>query len=299
MQARLLVLSIFLNVIWQTGVSGQETPSSGSMIGRIVDQQDQPLPGASISITGTMIGTTSGGDGTFQIDGIQPGTWEIMVQYLGFTTLRIPGQIIVPGRQLDLGHMVLQEEAISLNQVTVTPGSFSIMGNDHVSRQTLTTRDIKNMSWAEDITRAVARLPGISSSDYSSKFAIRGGEADEVLITLDGMELYEPFHQRDYSGGLFSIVDIETIQSVELMTGGFAADYGNRLSGAFNMKTRYIPLNTRQTSIGLSVMNARIYSEGRFANNKRPIWFRPVAACWISHLRHWEMMKSFPNSMMP
>ena len=103
------------------------------------------------------------------------------------------------------------------------------MGQSRLSRQTLTSKDIQNMSWAEDITRAVARLPGMSSSDYSSKFTVRGGEADEVLISLDGMELYEPFHQRDYSGGLFSIVDIETIDNIELMTGGFAADYGNQI----------------------------------------------------------------------
>ena len=68
----------------------------------------------------------------------------------------------------------------------------------------------------------MTRLPGVSSSDFSSRFTVRGGEDDEILITLDGMPLYEPFHQRDYSGGLFSIVDIETLQGIELNTGGSA-----------------------------------------------------------------------------
>lgn len=62
------------------------------------------------------------------------------------------------------------------------------------------------MSFAEDVTHAVSRLPGGASNDFSSKFTVRGGENTEVLISLDGMELYEPFHQRDYGGGLVSIV---------------------------------------------------------------------------------------------
>ncbi len=266
MRTFLFILFLSFNSI--VSLHGQDTKATGSIVGIIVDRQSQPLPGATIWIAGTTTGTTAENDGRFHLVDVQPGTLTVIVQFLGFTSLTLPDQIISPGMQLDLGSLSLREEAVSLDQVTVTPGSFSIMGDDNISRQTLTTRDIKNMSWAEDITRAVARLPGISSSDYSSKFAIRGGEADEVLITLDGMELYEPFHQRDYSGGLLSIVDIETIQGVDLMTGGFAADYGNRLSGAFNMKTRYVPHDQRQTSIGVSVMNARIYTEGRFADNK-------------------------------
>lgn len=180
----------------------------------------------------------------------------------------MPRLTLQPSQALDLGTIELEEESISLSQVTVTPGSFSIMGEENLSRQTLTARDLKNMSWAEDITRAVARLPGISSSDYSSRFSVRGGEANEVLIALDGMELYDPFHQRDYSGGLFSIVDIETIRGVELMTGGFSAEYGNRLSGVFNMRTKHIAENQSHRSIGLSVMNGRAYADGKFSDNK-------------------------------
>lgn len=163
--------------------------------------------------------------------------------------------------------ITLTESIFALDEVTVTPGRFSIMGDAPLSRQTLSEQEIKNMSWAEDVTRAVARLPGISSTDYSSKFTIRGGEADEVLITLDGMELYEPFHQRDFSGGLFSIVDIEAIQGIDLMTGGFSADYGNRLSGVFNLRTRDVQ-RKRYTSVGVSMMNTRIYTEGTFAQSK-------------------------------
>ena len=87
-------------------------------------------------------------------------------------------------------------------------------------------------------------------------------------MTLDGMEFYEPFHQRDFVGGLFSIVDIETIEGIELLTGGFSAEYGDRQSGVFNMTTKKAGDGRRHTSVGLSVMNARLYTEGPLAKGE-------------------------------
>ncbi|MBK8504385.1 MAG: TonB-dependent receptor [Saprospiraceae bacterium] len=242
---------------------------NNSIIGTILDSaSEQPLVGATISVKDSGAGTFSNSDGSFTIDNLPDGKYILIISFLGYAEQKIEDISLSGDTIRNLGTIFQEEGAFSLNQITVTPGSFSIMGQSKLSRQTLTSKDIQNMSWAEDITRAVARLPGMSSSDYSSKFTVRGGEADEVLISLDGMELYESCHQRDYSEGLFSIVDIETIDNIELMTGGFAADHGNRLSGVFNMKTKHIADNSSHTSLGLSVMNARLYTDGKFANNR-------------------------------
>ena len=174
-------------------------------------------------------GVMTGVNGTFEILNLESGSYTLKISMIGFGTERVIGVEVNDGAVTDIGVIELSPEVIRLNEVVVTPGRFSIMGTENLSRQVLSSENLKNMSWAEDITRALARLPGISSSDYSSKFTIRGGESDEVLITLDGMELYEPFHQRDYSGGLFSIVDIETVDGIDLMTGGYSAEFGNRL----------------------------------------------------------------------
>jgi outer membrane receptor for ferrienterochelin and colicin len=236
--------------------------------GKITDVDSEPLIGASIQIENTNYGGISDESGVFMLENIEAGIYSIIISYIGYSSLTFDNLEISSENMTDLGTISLEEEAIKLSEVTVSPGSFSIMGGSKIAKQTMTAKDIKNMSWAEDITRAVARLPGISSTDFSSKFTIRGGESDEVLITLDGVELYEPFHQRDYFGGLFSIVDIETIQGIDLLTGGYSSEYGNRMSGVFNMKTKNIPDNQRSFSVGLSAMNSRVYADGKFANNK-------------------------------
>ena len=118
------------------------------------------------------------------------------------------------------------------------------------------------MGWAEDVTRAVQRTPGIVSDEYGAQFSVRGGDVDEVLVLLDGMQIYKPFHQKDFGGGLFSTVDIETIAGVDLLTGGFTAEYGDRMSGVLDMKTKSPVDGKRQTSVGISLMNARASSIG-------------------------------------
>ena len=242
--------------------------SALSVRGRIIDAQT----GAGLSLVNILVvetnrGTASGPDGRFELAGLTAGHYHLRLSSIGYqdSMLEIT---ISPESDLDLGTVSMEVWTLRLDEVVVSPGRFNIMGMDMSSRQTLSEANLRNMSWSEDITRAVSRLPGVSSSDFSSKFTIRGGEADEVMLTLDGMELYEPFHQRDKSGGLFSIVDIETIRSVDLMTGGFPAEYGNRMSGVFAMQTRDAANEAPKTSLGLSLMNARIYTQGQFASGK-------------------------------
>ncbi len=249
--------------------SSDASPLPGTVQGLVVDNRTgEPLPGANILLVGTQRGTATNTDGQFTLNNVEAGTIQLTISMIGYTTTTIEDINVSASQTSDIGTIRLERSSISLKEITVTPGNFSIMGSAGLSQQTLTQQDIKNMSWAEDVTRAVARLPGISSSDFSSKFAIRGGESDEVLITLDGMELYEPFHQRDFSGGLFSIVDIETIDGIDLMTGGYSAEYGNRLSGVFNMRTKNVAKGQKNTSVGLSFLTARFYSDGSFGDGK-------------------------------
>jgi hypothetical protein len=119
----------------------------------------------------------------------------------------------------------------------------------------------------EDIYRAINRLPGVSGNDVSAKFNIRGGEHDEVLVMLDGMELYDPFHLKDLDGFL-SIIDVEAIRSIDMITGAFPAEYGNRLSGIFNMKSVSPTVENRRTSLAISFLNARFLTQGGSSNGK-------------------------------
>lgn len=245
--------------------------SKGTIKGIVVDSEtNEALPSATIKVEGIKKGAFTDLEGNFIIPNLKAGTYEIKFSFIGYKSFTKKDVVLESGKTLNLGKIGLKESGLTLSEVVVTPGSFTVLSKaTPASRQTLTERDIKNMSWSEDITRVVSRLPGIASNDFSSKFTVRGGETDEVMITLDGMELYDPFHQKDFVGGLFSIVDVETVGGIDLFTGGFAADYGNRMSGIFNMRTKKNRTKERKTSVGLSLMNARFYTQGAFGEDKK------------------------------
>jgi hypothetical protein len=256
-------------VIFEKKDAGSDKSENNSSIeGLIIDEKTKdPLPYVNVVIVGTNIGTMSDLNGRYKIEKLPAGKYNLMFLSIGNEQKEIENIVLTSDQNYDVGISYLAVAFITLNEVVVSPGSYSVMEKTK-SVISLSNENVKNMAYADDITRSVSRLPGISASDYSSKFAIRGGEANEVLISLDGMELYEPFHQRDFSGGLFNIVDIDVVRGVDLMTGGYSSEYGNRLSGVFNMKSKTINNNERHTKIGLSVMNAQLYTDGKFANNK-------------------------------
>ena len=142
--------------------------------GRIIDPTGAPLIGVTVQLKGTPRGTVSKDDGEFTLEGIAPGRYRLVFTYVGFERSETKEVEVVTGSVVDMGRITLVESFLPLDEVVVTPGSYSIMEKmDSRSQLALSEEDLKNMAWAEDITRAVARLPGMSSSDYSSKFAIR------------------------------------------------------------------------------------------------------------------------------
>jgi len=255
----------------QTSKTSQNK-SYGAIKGIVFDKTTQkPLAGVNITVEDTRRGTTTNQNGEFAISKIPTGTTTLIFDYIGYTRRKHENITIMPDKTIDIQIIEMEEQPIPLKEIVVTPGSYSIMGSEPSVRQTLTSEDIKIMGWAEDITRAVQRVPGISGNDFTAKFNVRGGDVDEVLVLLDGMQIYKPFHQKDFGGGLFSTVDIETIDGLDLLTGGFPAEYGDRISGVLDMTTKRAKEGQRQTSLGLSLMNARAFSMGSF-NSDNGSW---------------------------
>jgi hypothetical protein len=162
----------------------------------------------------------------------------------------------------------LTRASVPLSAVVVTPGYFGMMVGSIAAPQTMSREQIETVPQiGEDIYRAVSRLPGVTASDFSANFYVRGGAGDELYASLDGVELMEPFHLKDLAGAL-SIVDSKAMGGVELTTGGFSAEYGDRLTGVFTLYSLDPRSETPMTSFGLSVMNARFMSQGGFANGR-------------------------------
>ena len=243
---------------------------SGSAItGRIIDAQTgEPLIGATIMLENKFGGTKSNLDGEYLIKGLSPGKYTLQVSNIGYVRL-LTEDIKVSENEPTIVNIRLSQKPIALKDITVTPGRFRIMGKAPAAKQSLTRGQIETRpQLGEDLYRAIERLPGVSSTDFSARFNVRGGEYDEVMVTIDGLQIYEPFHLKDIDGGVMSIIDVATVDGVDLMTGGFPAVYGDKMSGVFNISSKKPSEDGNRLSLGLSLMNVRALSEGTFNNGK-------------------------------
>jgi hypothetical protein len=243
-------------------------PSSLTIRGRITDGESHaPIDLAEVVVVGTTRRTYTDDKGRFVLEGVSPGPYTLSVTRMGYAPLRRE-LVAAEGATASL-ELQLARTAIPLQEVTVTPGSFSFMGQGVGVRQTMSREDVAAVPQiGGDIFRAVNRLPGLASNDYSAHFGIRGGRHDETLILLDGLELYEPYHLKDFNEGAISIIDANTIDGVQLMTGGFPANYGNKRSGVFNIQSRVPEQDKTQFDVGVSLLNSHAMAMGSYGKGK-------------------------------
>lgn len=122
-------------------------------------------------------------------------------------------------------------------EMVVTPSHISLLREEPVAFVDLSREEILALPrLGDDLFRSLSLLPGTASNDVSAQFHVRGGRRDETQILLDGQELYQPFHLPDFDNAV-SFVAPETLREADLMTGGFPARYGDRMSGVLDMTT--------------------------------------------------------------
>lgn len=264
--------------------SGLAAAASGQITGRVVDAgNNQPIPGVTLMLTEAYAGTQSDTAGRFTIKNLPTGTYSVRVSHVGYDNLMLPEVAVAVEEPTNLT-IRLTPRVVALKGITVTPGRFNIMGTEPAAQQTLTRREIQSIpQLGDDFFRAVSRLPGMGSNDFSTRFTVRGREYDEILVTLDGLQIYEPFHLKDIDGGAMSAVDGAAVESIDLMTGGFPVEYGNRMSGVFNIRSRNVPPDQNRFTVGLSFINARALAEGTFDHN-RGSWILSARRGYIDYV---------------
>ncbi|MCP4703740.1 MAG: TonB-dependent receptor, partial [candidate division Zixibacteria bacterium] len=193
--------------------------------GLIIDTKtEKPIPGVSVMVKGTDIGTISDSAGFFSIDDLPVGKQTLCVSHISYKSKTIKNiEIKSTAKPIEL-NIKLQSKLHSIKGITVTPSYFSIKSSEPAAQQSLTNNEIATVpQGGDDFFRAISRLPGIGSNDFSARMTIRGGEFGEVLVTLDGLKIYEPFHVKEVDGGAISIIDVAAIDGIDLITGGFGA----------------------------------------------------------------------------
>ncbi len=221
-----------------------------SISGFIKDESNgETLIGVNISIRGTSIGTTTNKSGYYIINSVPVGEWVMAISYIGYEKKDIPLNVkmdeskvlnvmlkptIIQGESVQVVAERPIEQEIKTSLIQITP---------------LKLKAVPQMA-EPDLMRMLQSLPGILTlSEFSSGLYIRGGTPDQNLILLDGAEIYNVNHLF----GIFSTFDVDAVKQVDLIKGGFPAQYGGRVSSVLDITN--MDGNQKQfegkTSIGL------------------------------------------------
>jgi hypothetical protein len=116
-----------------------------------------------------------------------------------------------------------------------------------------------------DVLRSVALLPGVvARNDFSAGFNVRGGEADQNLVLLDGIPIYNPFHL----GGLFGTFIDKAVSGVDVLTGAFPARYGGRLSSVLDVKSLEETRRGAHGTAEVSLLSSSLFSGGSLGRGR-------------------------------
>lgn len=224
----------------------------------------EPLQYVNVQILETKVGMQTNKKGYFVINISNPGTYTLQASLVSHVTY-INTFSIKEGDDHHSMDIQLLKAGIEMPTVVVTGAGINDPDDENyqikVSLVRQTTQDIQNVvSVAEaDVFRSVLTLPGVTPiSDFSAGLYVRGGSPDQNLILLDDIDVYNPNH----FGGVFSTFNSDAVSSVQLIKGGYPAQYGGRLSSVLDVTNRQGNRNYHQGVARLSAISSSATLEG-------------------------------------
>jgi outer membrane receptor protein involved in Fe transport len=226
------MLLMALVVISAPAALRAQQSAKGIVKGKVIDAKSkESLPSANVTVKGTYYGAVSDVDGNFTIQGVGPGTYTIEVSLLGYKTVQYTAVKVEAGETAALD-VKMEETVLSLGQEVVIIGERPMFNIEETqSTRSISSEDIRAAA-ATNVQDVLALQTGVVQSD--NEIHIRGGRTYENAYLLDGVSVQDPL-----AGTGFGLqLSPAAIQEVEVITGGYNAEYGQATSGVVNITTK-------------------------------------------------------------
>lgn len=231
------------------------------VFGKITDEHDRPIELATVSIKNELKGAVSNKSGNYEL--VIPARKEIVLVYsfIGYQQEEI---------KLNLESRSRKQLNVKL-KVLLTDLPDVVIVDEQVRESGMTKIDPKaariSPSISGNIEDLVKTLPGVSSNnEMSSQYSVRGGNYDENLVYVNGIEVYRPFLIRSGQQEGLSFVNSDLISSILFSAGGFDAKYGDKMSSVLDIS--YKRPNSNGGSATLSLLSSNAHIEGVTKNNR-------------------------------
>ena len=228
--------------------------------GKVIDESNEPMEFVSVRISGTMSGALTNEKGLFSIETPSRDTAEVVISYLGYETVK--RRLIEPEGEIKLNVRLYQKDR-SLDEVSVRE-----FRKQTSTLEYLDADDLRLMPDATggSIEALLTTMPGVhSNNELSTQYSVRGGNYDENLVYINGIEVYRPLTIRSGQQEGLSIINPDLVGSVGFSSGGFASEYGDKMSSVLDITYRK-PQKVVEGAISGSLMGASVSVGSKIKN---------------------------------
>jgi len=214
-----------------------QAQQTGKIKGFVYDKESgEPVLFTNVIVKGTTLGAATDVNGYYTITNVPLGEQTILITYLGYDTLS--SKVSVDADRIVSVNLYLEKSSVRLSEVQISADRQDALTEVRTSVTKLTPKDMKQIptvSGESDLAQVLQVQPGVVfTGDQGGQLYIRGGSPIQNKVLLDGMIVYNPFH----SIGFFSVFETDIIKTADIYTGGFNAEFGDRVSSIMDIKTR-------------------------------------------------------------
>ncbi len=229
--------------------------------GVIRNSQKQPIEGVNIQIDGTSVGTTSDAKGEYLIE--VPSKTIVYLKYTHIAYNDLFKKVKVPKKRTFRYSPLMTLKTEEINEVTIQDRRKEVAGFTSIEKSLVKKLPSPNAS----VENLLMTFAGVNNNnELSTQYNVRGGNFDENLVYVNGIEVYRPFLVRSGQQEGLSFVNTDMIQNINFSAGGFQAKYGDRLSSVLDIT--YRKPKKQATTVDLNLMGASVTTEGRYFKEK-------------------------------
>jgi len=255
--------------------AGAAEPAAGAagqtIRGVVLDAESrQPLPGATIVLLGSnpLLGTSTDLDGTFRLENVPVGRWDLGATFVGYEPTRRDQLLVTAGKETVL-EIALTEAVGTLQTVVVSgqakPGE-ALNEMATVSARSFSVEETgRYAAGIFDPARMAMNFAGVSGgNDLSNEIVVRGNTPRGLVWRLEGIEVPNPNHfgGMGSGGGAISMLSSSTLATSDFYTAAFPSEYGNAISGVFDIKLRKGNEERREYAVMVGLLGIEAWLKG-------------------------------------
>ncbi len=269
----ILCFSLLLSLLMGEKLFAQQKQKSIELTGYVLNRERKAIPLALVQIKGTTIGTVCSLKGFYRLK-LKPtqDSLTIVFSSLGYkkSERRFPNMTSSRKLNVELGEDSQVIDGIVVKGKHKKSGEMQSFSPNKIKVQTGPANNIESM---------VSTLSGVvQKNELSNQYNVRGGNFDENLVYINGVEIYRPLLARSAEQEGLSAINPDLVSSVQFSAGGFTADYGDKLSSVLDISYRKPQKMEGSVNLGLLQSSMHFGAEHKKLSHITGIRFKRIAS---------------------